>query len=42
MKLWEPHKNRLKYCSYEIFDEHNNKFGKCCSPDSELMLGTNI
>ena len=42
MKWWEPHTNKLKYFSYEHFDEHNNKFGIGWSPGSELMLGTNI
>ena len=28
MKGWYPHTKKLKYCSYEKFDEHNNKFGK--------------
>ena len=28
IKLWDPHTKRLKYCSSEKFDEHNNKFGK--------------
>ena len=41
MKWWEPQTKRLKYCSSENFDEYNNKFGKGCSPGSELMLGTN-
>ena len=42
MKWWEPHTKRLKYCPSEKFDEHNNKLGKCWSPGSELMIGTNI
>ena len=42
MKLWYPHTKRLKYCLSEKFDEHNNKFVKGWSPDSILMLGTNI
>ena len=42
MKLWDPHTKRLKYCSSEKIDDHNNKFGKGWSPGSELMLGTNI
>ena len=41
MKLWDPHNKKIKYCSSGIFDEHNNKYGKGCSPGSELMLGTN-
>ena len=41
MKWWEPHTKKLKYCSSEMFDEHNNKFGKGWSPGSELMLVTN-
>ena len=42
MKSWDSHTKRLKYCSSEKIDEHNNKFGKVWSPGSELMLGTNI
>ena len=42
MKWWDPHTKKLKYCSSEKFDEHNNKFGKGWSPGSELMLCTNI
>ena len=41
MIWWVPHTKRLKYCSSEKNYEHNNKFGKCWSPGSELMLGTN-
>ena len=41
MKWWEPHTMKLKYCSSEMFDEHNNKFGKGWSSGSEPMLGTN-
>ena len=41
IKWWEPHTNKLKYCSSAKFDEHNNKFIKVWSPNSELMLGTN-
>ena len=34
-KKWRnPHTKKLKYCSYAIFDEHNNKFGKGWSPGS--------
>ena len=42
MKWWEPHTKKLKYCSFENFDEHNNKFGKGWFPGSELILSTNI
>ena len=42
IKWWNPHTNRLRYCSSTKFDEHNNKFGKGWSPVSELMLGANI
>ena len=42
IKWWDPHTKKLKYCSYEKFDEHNNKFGKVLSPGSELVLGKNI
>ena len=42
MRWWYSHTKKLKYCSYGIFDEHNNKFGKGWSPGSELMTGTNI
>ena len=42
MNLRKQHTKRLKYCSSEKFDEHNNKFGKGWSPGSELMLGKNI
>ena len=41
MKWWDPHTKTLKDFSYEIFDEHNNTFGKGWSPGYELMLGTN-
>ena len=41
MKCWDPHTRKLKYCSSEKFDEHNNKFGIRWSQGSELMLGTN-
>ena len=41
MKWLDPDTKKLKYCSYEKFDEHNNRFGKGWSPGSELMLGTN-
>ena len=41
MKWWYTHTNKLKYCSSEISDEHNNKFGKVWSPSSELMTGKN-
>ena len=40
-KWWDPHTKRLKYCLSSKFDENNNRFGKCWSPGSELMLGTN-
>ena len=42
IKWLEQHTKRIKYCSSAKFDEHNNKFGKGCSPGSKLMLGTNI
>ena len=42
MKSWYPHTKKIKYCSSAKFDEHNNKFGKGCSPGFELMLGKNI
>ena len=42
MKLWDPYTKKLKYCSPEKFDEHNNKFGKGWSPGYEPILGTNI
>ena len=42
MKWCNPHTKKLKYYSSEIFDEHNDIFGKGWSPGSELMLGTNI
>ena len=41
MKWWDPHTKKLKYCSFEKCDDHNNKFGKLWSPCSELTLGTN-
>ena len=31
---------KIKYCSSAKFDEHYNKFGKGCSPVSEIMTGT--
>ena len=42
IKWWDPHTNKLKYCSSVKFDEHNNKFGKVWSPGSELTAGTNV
>ena len=42
MKHWDHHTKKLKYYSYEFFDEYNNKFGEVWSPGSELMTGTNI
>ena len=42
IKWWEPHTNKLKYCSSAKFDEHNNKFSKGWSPGFNLMLVTNI
>ena len=41
-KCQDSHTNKIKYFSYENFDEHNNKFGKGWSPGSKLMIGTNI
>ena len=41
IKWWEPHTKKLKYFSYENFDDRNNIFGKGWSPGSELMLSTN-
>ena len=41
MKYRDSHTKKLKYCSYEIFIEHNNKFSKGWSPGSEIMLGKN-
>ena len=26
VKLWYPHTQKLKYCLYAKFDQHNNKF----------------
>ena len=40
-KWWDPHTNKLKYCSSAKFDEHNNNFGKGWSLSSELMKRTN-
>ena len=40
MKCWDAHTKKLKYCSFEKFDEHNNKFFKGWSPGSEITLGT--
>ena len=31
IKWWDPHTNKIKYCSYEKLYEHNNKFGKGCA-----------
>ena len=42
MKQWYQRNNKLKYWSYDKFDEHNNKFGKGWSPGSALITGTNI
>ena len=42
MNFWDPHTKKLKYCSSENSDEHNNKFGKGWLPGSELMNGMNI
>ena len=41
IKWWYPYTKKLKYCSFEKFDEDHNKFGKLWLPGSELMLGTN-
>ena len=41
IKWWDPYTDKLKYFSYENFDEHSNKFGKGWYPCSELMLGEN-
>ena len=41
MQWWDPNTKKTKYCSYEKFDEHNNKFGKRWSPCYELMIVTN-
>ena len=40
-KWWDTQIKKLKNCSSEKNDEHNNKFGKWWQPGSELMLGTN-
>ena len=40
MKWWDSHTNKLKYCSYAKFNEHNNKFGGWLLR-SEVMTGTN-
>ena len=42
IKWCDPDTKKLKYFSYANFDEHNNKFDNRWSPDSELMIGTNI
>ena len=42
VKWQDPHTNKIKYCSSEKVDEHNNKFGKGWSQGSELMISTNI
>ena len=42
MKWWDPHTKKLKYCSSEKCDEHNNKFGKRRSTGSEIFLHTNM
>ena len=42
MKSWDSHTKRLKYCSSEKIDEHNNKFCKGWLPGSEVMLSTDI
>ena len=42
MKLWEPHTNKLKYCSSANFYEHKDKFGKGWTPGSELITGTTV
>ena len=42
MKWWDRRTKKLKYCSYEKFDEHSNKFSEGRSKGFELMLGTNI
>ena len=41
-KWWYPHTKKLKYCSSEKLDEHNNKLVKGCSPGYALMNGNNI
>ena len=42
MIWWDPQTKKLKYCSYENFNEHNNTFEKIWSHGSALMNGTNI
>ena len=37
MKWWDAHINKLRYCSSEKFDEHNNKFGKGWPPGSNML-----
>ena len=39
-KCWYPHTNKLKYCSPETIDEHNNNFGKGWSPGSNFLSST--
>ena len=38
IQRWDPPTKTLKYCSSEVFDQHNNNFGKGWSPCSELMI----
>ena len=40
MKWWDPHTKKLKYFSFEKFNEHKNEFCKVWSPGSERMIGT--
>ena len=42
MKWRDSRTKKLKYYSYEKFDEHNNMFDKGWSPGSELTTGKNI
>ena len=39
MKSWHPHTKKLNYCSSVKKYEHNNNFGKCCSPGLNLFKG---
>ena len=42
MKWRYSHTKKLKYFSYENFDEYNNEFSKGWSLGSEIITGTNI
>ena len=39
IEWWYQYTKKLKYFLSAEFDEHNNKFGKVCSPGCEIITG---